>query len=99
VLQDVLANLDDLASLLHEGAALAVELGGPAPAIEERRAELLLQVPDLEADGRLGQPDRVRRRGKASIVVDRDQGSQLAQFHVSSRHCRRKMLVSIRPET
>jgi hypothetical protein len=68
-LQDVLANLDDLASLLHEGAALAVELGGPAPAIEERRAELLLQVPDLEADGRLGQPDRVRRRGKASIVV------------------------------
>jgi hypothetical protein len=72
--------------MLDEGASFGVELGRTSPAIEEFHAELLLQVPNLEADGRRRESDGVRRGGETPIVFNRDKGSQLAQFHVSSHH-------------
>jgi len=82
----VLANFDDLSGMLDKCASLSIEHGGTSPAIEEFHAEFVLQVPNLEADGRLRESDGVRRGSETPIVFNRDKGSQLAQFHVSLHH-------------
>ena len=51
MLRDVFADFDDLPGMFDKRTSRPIELGRPWPAIEEFHAELLLEMPDLEAHG------------------------------------------------
>ena len=74
----------------HDLPRLGRGRAGPAPG-EERDAELGLELADLLGHVRLDRPQRVRGRGERPLLVDRDQGLEMAQLHC------RLLLRSIRP--
>ena len=59
-------------------------LDPPARAIEELRAEPLLERPDLEGDGRLGDPEPLRRLREALPLDHGAERSKLARVHKDS---------------
>ena len=79
---------DDLLLEREQSLGAAVEpharlgrLDPPARAVEELRAEPLLERPDLQADRRLGDPEPLRGLGEAAPLDDGAERGELARVH------------------
>ncbi len=57
-------------------------LRAPADPFDQPHAELLFQEPDMQADGRLGQPRLVGGGGKAAEIGDIHEAAHLPQIEV-----------------
>ena len=53
----------------------------PARPVDQRGAEVVLELPDLRADPRLADVDAFRGTGEVRFLGDRDEVLQLPQFH------------------
>jgi len=67
--------MQDLAGIAQEIVAIFRQSDTPRRAVEQRPANLLLQPPDLMADGRLRQVQPSGRPGKASRLFDSHEGA------------------------
>ena len=52
-------------------------------AVEQRRAELLLELAHAGRDGRLDDVQPVSSAGEAALLGDRDEGGELPQLHAA----------------
>ena len=57
-----------------------------AGAVEQLSAEALLERADLQADGRLGHPELLRRLREAPPLDDGAEGSELPRIHISQAY-------------
>lgn len=62
----------------HDAAGLGKRRLAPR-AVEQAHAEFVFERLDLQADGRLREPDRLAGARERAVVDDGDQGSQCAQ--------------------
>ena len=58
------------------------ELDAALGAAEQRDPQLLLQLPDLQAEGRLRDPEPCRGAGEVELIGDGDEAAELALLHV-----------------
>src|SRR5690606_21966923 len=64
----------------HERPRLA-EAHVARRAVDQRQPQLVLQTPDLLRQRGLGDVLALRRAGEVTLLVERDEGAQLAEVH------------------
>jgi hypothetical protein len=76
--------LEDGARLDEEDATGVGESNRPGLALEERKREFVLEVPDLAAEARLGDMEAGGRPGDILLLGDGHEVTQMADFHVAA---------------
>ena len=69
------------------------ERGAAARPVDQRRAEVAFQLPDLRADPGLADVDALRGAGEVRFLGDGDEVLQLPQFHTSDSSYQKNYLL------
>jgi len=67
-----------------------------ADALEQRQPELLLELADLHADGRLRERELARRPGEAPVARDRRERLEVRKLDVHAGETKKYLMVTIR---
>jgi hypothetical protein len=79
-----LTKVDQPLGMVGQDAPGIGQYAPPARAIEERPADLILELLDGLADSRLGPIERLGRRREAALTHHREKCFQLEEFHRDS---------------